>query len=117
MLESLMPIKNAWRLRCLFLTWALETTRHRRTEVEGLASRMENVLNRRANSIWMMNKEELIQVGLREIPGAACKELAEMRKDELLFVLKERRAAEKKEREDGSKLADGLGQERGEGRR
>jgi len=47
-------------MRVIFVTWAAETYRNQKNDLENQVKAMRRVLGKKAESIWMMTKAELV---------------------------------------------------------
>ena len=91
----------------MFLAWALETTVQRRREIEEMYDRLQATTSRHANNIWIMNKAELIEKALEEMPDWSRAQLMELRVDEIRFYIKKHRD-QQRDSEPKSTLPKGL---------
>ena len=77
--------------RLFFQAWRLLVTTIQLCAMEGQLQRLEGTSQRRANSIWQANKEELVEIAYRELPDATRDRLQKM----TVVELRERVRAER----------------------
>ena len=84
-------------MRLIMIVWAHLTARAKKSEIEEIMQHQSEILGKRANSIWLMRKAELVEVALQEVPKATRSQLESLRVDELQYVIQFTRDRIKKE--------------------
>ena len=82
-------------LRVAFDTWRLFFMIEINAHLRGEETRLRKLVGKKANSIWMMNKDSLSEVAVNEVPGLSRDACQKMRKAELQFVIKTQRDSAK----------------------
>ena len=77
-------------MKSMFVCWASQTKDEKIQDLSERTEALARQLGKKAESIWLMNKQELVQLGLKEL-GKSREELEKMRKGELQHKIKTKR--------------------------